>query len=31
MWSFIEGTLNDVMDNVLNNISTANAEVDFIL
>lgn len=25
------GKLSDVMDNVLNNISTANAEVDFIL
>lgn len=26
-----KGKLNDVMDNVLNNIFTANAEVDFIL
>lgn len=31
MWSFIEGILNDVMDNVFNNIFIVNVEVDFIL
>lgn len=31
MWRFLEGKLSDVIVNVLNNIFTVNAKVDFIL